>query len=103
MPPFGGYFAEWVAAPDMDPSQVRPYAPETVNETSYSEMRNFRAPVIGTHLTTYYVLLILILLHVVGVVTTELRKGGTIISAMFTGRKILSVSPKEKLAKPPVE
>ena len=103
MPPFGGYFTEWVAAPDMDPSQVRPYAPETVNETSYSEMRNFRAPVIGTHLTTYYVLLILILLHVVGVVTTELRKGGTIISAMFTGRKILSVSPETELEKPPVE
>ena len=103
MPPFGQYFAEWVAAPDMDPSQVRPYAPETVNETSYDAMRNFRAPVIATHLTTYYVLLILILLHVVGVVTTELRKGGTIISAMFTGRKILSVSPETKLEKPPVE
>jgi cytochrome b len=103
MPPFGRYFAEWVAAPDMDPSQVRPYAPDTVNETSYGEMRNFRTPVIATHLTTYYVLLILIMLHVVGVVTTELRKGGTIISAMFTGRKILSVSPETELEKPPAE
>jgi len=103
MPPFGGFFAEWVAAPDMDPSQVRPYAPETVNETSYGEMRNFRNPVIETHLATYYVLLILILLHVVGVVTTELRKGGTIITAMFTGRKTLSVSPETELEKPLAE
>ena len=103
MPPFGQYFAEWVAGPDMDASQVRPYAPETVNETSYDAMRNFRAPVIGTHLRTYYVLLVLILLHLVGVVATELRKGGTIISAMFTGRKILSVSPETELEKPPSE
>ena len=93
MPPFGQYFAEWVAAPDMDPSKVRPYAPETVNEASYEDMRAFRAPVIKTHLTTYYVLLVLILLHVIGVVTTEVRKGGTLISAMFTGRRILAVHP----------
>lgn len=99
MPPFGQYFAEWVASPDMDPSQVRPYAPETVNEASYAEMRAFRAPVIETHLTTYYLLLTLILLHVVGVITTELRKGGTIISAMFTGRKLLSGIPKNEVKK----
>jgi Ni/Fe-hydrogenase 1 B-type cytochrome subunit len=103
MPPFGGYFAEWVAAPDMDPSQVRPYAPETVNEASYKEMRVFRAPVIETHLTTYYVLLVLILLHIIGVITTEVRKGGTIISAMFTGRKILSVTPETELGRQPLE
>jgi cytochrome b len=89
MPPFGGYFAEWVATPDKDPSQVRPYAPETVNEASYAEMRELRAPVIKTHLTNYYVLLALILIHVVAVVTVEVRKGGNIISAMVTGRKIL--------------
>jgi cytochrome b len=101
MPPFGSYFAQWVAAPDMDPSLVRPYAPETVNEASYKEMRAFRAPVIKTHLTTYYVLLVLIVLPVVGVVTTEVRKGGAIISAMFTGRKILSVDPDASLENPP--
>ena len=97
MPPFGQYFAEWVASPDMDPSQVRPYAPDTVNEASYEEMRAFRAPIIETHLTTYYVLLALILLHIVGVVTTELRKGGALVSAMFTGRKLLSGTPKKEL------
>lgn len=103
MPPFGSYFAEWVATPDMDPSQVRPYAPETVNDVSYKEMRAFRAPVIETHLTTYYVLLVLILMHLIGVVTTEVRKGGAIISAMFTGRKILSVKPDTGLTKPPLK
>lgn len=89
MPPFGGYFAEWVATPDKEPSLVRPYAPETVNEASYAEMREFRSPVITTHLNTYYALLALILIHVVAVITVEVRKGGNIISAMFTGRKTL--------------
>jgi len=89
MPPFGDYFAEWVAKPDKDPSLVRPYAPETVNETSYAEMREFRSPVIATHLNTYYVLLALSLIHVLAVVAIEVRKGGNIISAMFTGRKAL--------------
>lgn len=95
MPPFGQYFAEWVAAPDMDPARVRPYAPETVNEASYKEMRAFRSPVIETHVAMYYVLLVLILLHVVAVVITEVRQGGGIISAMFSGRKILEVKRDE--------
>jgi cytochrome b len=90
MPPFGQYFAEWVASPDLDPSQVRPYAPETVNEESYKEMRAFRAPIIRTHYVTYFALLVLILLHVVAVVVTEVREGGAIVSAMFTGRKLLT-------------
>jgi cytochrome b len=89
MPPFGDYFAQWVATPDKDPTLVRPYAPETVNEASYAEMREFRSPVIATHLNNYYLLLALILIHVVAVITMEVRKGGNIISAMFTGRKTL--------------
>ncbi|MBV1907016.1 MAG: cytochrome b/b6 domain-containing protein [Pseudomonadales bacterium] len=89
MPPFGDYFAEWVATPNKDPSLVQPYAPETVNEVSYAEMREFRSPIIATHLNTYYALLALILIHVIAVVTIEIRKGGNIISAMFSGRKSL--------------
>lgn len=89
MPPFGNYFAEWVAGPDKDPSQVRPYAPETVNETAYQEMRDFRSPVITTHLYNYYLLLGLVLLHLIAVIALDVRKGGNIISAMFSGRKML--------------
>ncbi|MGE0625660.1 MAG: cytochrome b/b6 domain-containing protein [Pseudomonadales bacterium] len=89
MPPFGEYFAQWVATPDKDPALVRPYAPETVNEASYAEMREFRSPVITTHLYNYYVLLGLILAHVIAVVVLDVRKGGNLISAMFTGRKTL--------------
>lgn len=95
MPPFGNHFAEWVASPDMDPQAVRPYAPETVNEQSYDEMRAFRKPVITTHARLYYVLLALILLHIGAVILAEVREGGSIISAMFTGKKVLAKKPDE--------
>jgi cytochrome b len=94
MPPFGNYFAEWVAGPDMDPQAVRPYAPETVNEQSYDEMRAFRKPFISTHATNYYFLLALILLHIGAVIMAEIREGGSIISAMFTGKKTLEKKPE---------
>ena len=87
MPPFGGKIAEWVASPDKEASQVRPYAPETVNQESYDEMRAFRSPVIKTHEFLYYSLMILIILHIFAVVVIEVRFGGGLISAMFTGRK----------------
>jgi cytochrome b len=77
----------------MDPQAVRPYAPETVNEQSYDEMRAFRKPFISTHVTNYYFLLVLILLHIVAVISAELREGGSIISAMFSGKKTLTNRP----------
>jgi Ni/Fe-hydrogenase 1 B-type cytochrome subunit len=45
--------------------------------------------VIATHLNTYYALLAPILIHVIAVITIEVRKSGNIISAMFTGKKSL--------------
>lgn len=96
MPPLGGYFAEWVVADGLDPSQVRPYAPETVNPDTYKAMRALRSPVISTHETMYFVLLGLIALHIAAVVLTDIKRGGTIISAMFTGRKILPRPPSDK-------
>jgi cytochrome b len=39
------------------------------------------------HLYGFYALGVVVALHVAGVVATELREGGNIVSAMFTGRK----------------
>ena len=72
----------------------REYPPETVNEQSYDEMRAFRKPFISTHVTNYYFLLVLILLHIVAVIATEIREGGSIISAMFSGKKTLTKKPE---------
>ena len=88
MPPFGGAVREWVAAETHEPAQVRPYAPETVNPDAWSEMRAFRAPIIDVHELNFYLLLLLIGIHIAAAVVTEFREGGTVISAMFTGTKI---------------
>jgi Ni/Fe-hydrogenase 1 B-type cytochrome subunit len=92
MPPLGGYFAEQVAADTHDPELVRPYAPGTVDAEAYAAMRAFRAPVVSLHELTFFMLVVLVAIHVAAAVFAE-RKGGAVISAMFTGRKIFDRTP----------
>ncbi|MEO8463920.1 MAG: cytochrome b/b6 domain-containing protein [Gammaproteobacteria bacterium] len=94
-PPFGSRIATWVAAPAVDPVTLMPYAPAMYDPDAYAAMRLFRAPFTTVHYYGFYVLLALALLHIVAVVVTELREGGTLITAMVTGRKILSVPPAD--------
>ncbi len=96
MPPFGTTIAADVAASGLDPSQVRPYAPETVDPEAYKAMRDMRAPVVETHEIMYFVLLGLIALHILAVVLTELKHGGNIVSAMFSGRKTFASPPADR-------
>jgi cytochrome b561 len=95
MPPLGGTIRAWVAADTHDPALVRPYAPDTVNTEAYADMRAFRAPIVETHETTYFMLLALIAIHVAAAILAEFREGGSIISAMFTGRKIHDGEPTD--------
>jgi cytochrome b len=83
----------WVAADTHDPSLVRPYAPDTVNAQAYADMRAFRAPIVETHELAFFGLLALIAIHIAAAVIAEIKEGGTIISAMFTGRKIHDREP----------
>lgn len=92
-PPIGSWIAGWIAAPGVDPATLVPYAKETYDAVAYEEMRAFRKPFITVHYYGFYVLLGLILIHIIAVVVTELREGGNLISAMFTGRKILNEKP----------
>jgi cytochrome b len=93
MPPFGGTMREWVAADTHAPALVQPYSPDTVNAAAYAEMRAFRSPIVVTHESTFFVLLALIAIHVAAAVFAELREGGGVISAMFTGRKVSAREP----------
>ena len=87
MPPLGETMREWVAGDTHDPASVQPYAPETVNETAYAEMRAFRAPIVEIHELNFFVLLALIAFHIASAIFIEFREGGAVISAMFTGGK----------------
>jgi cytochrome b len=94
-PPFGGLFAGRVAASGIDPATVSPLVATTIDPIAYKAMRGFRSPVVITHLYGFYALAGVILLHLIAVVVTEIREGGNITSAMFTGRKILNRPPED--------
>jgi len=93
-PPFGAQIAEWVTGGDPEKlANLIPGSKDFVDLEKYNEMRDFRKPVITTHLYVFYTLLFVILIHILTVVVTDIREGGGIISAMFTGRKVLSKAP----------
>jgi cytochrome b len=94
-PPFGSYFAGWVVAPGIDPATVSPLVPNTVDQTAYKAMRAFRSSYVAVHLYGFYALAGVIIAHIVAVVVTEVHEGGSLMSAMFTGRKILTRPPQD--------
>jgi Ni/Fe-hydrogenase 1 B-type cytochrome subunit len=94
-PPFGRIFAGWVAAPGVDPGLIQPGASELIDKAAYESMRAFRAPFVEVHEIAFYLIAIAVLLHLVAVVVTEIHEGGSITSAMFTGRKILTRNPPD--------
>lgn len=92
-PPLGGWVAKWIAAPGVEPSTLVPYAKEMYDATAYESMRAFRNPYATLHEYSFYALCGVGAIHIAAVVITELRAGGTIVSAMFTGRKVVDRKP----------
>jgi cytochrome b len=88
-PPVGAWIAEGVAAPGVDPGTLVPYAPDMYDKDAYAAMRVIRSPFVRTHEYGFYALLVLAAMHIAAVVVTEVRGGGNLVSAMFTGKKIL--------------
>ena len=94
-PPLGFWIAGWVAAAGVDPALLQPYSPDMYDEAAWQEMRAFRKPFITAHYYSFYAIAVMIVLHIAGVVITELKEGGSIVSAMFTGRKTLEQDPAD--------
>jgi cytochrome b len=92
-PPFGHWIAQWVAAAGVSPDSLVPYAPHMYDAAAFESMRAFRKPFGEVHEFSFYILVVVVVLHVAAVIITELREGGSLISAMFTGRKIISGRP----------
>jgi cytochrome b len=95
-PPIGRWIANWIAAPGVDPATLMPYAPDTYDKAAFKAMRDFRSPVVSIHELGFYVLLGAVLIHILAVVVTELRAGGNLVSAMFSGKKVLSEPPADQ-------
>lgn len=94
-PPFGSWIAGWIAAEGVDPGSLVPYAQEMYDEQAYQDMRAFRKPFILTHVYAFYLLVVAIVVHVAAVIITEVREGGSLVSALFTGRKIIAGVPAD--------
>lgn len=96
MPPLGHEIAEWVTGSGEDHSKLEglePGSKENVDPEAYAQMRELRKPIVTIHLYVFYSLLVVIFLHIIGVVTGELTEKSSLISAMFTGKKLFSKEP----------
>ncbi len=100
-PPFGDAIARWVTNGDPDKlANLKPGSKDAVDPVAYAEMRNFRKPFITVHEYSFYALVVLILLHIVGVVISEIREKSSLVSAMISGEKMFSEAPIDDLESP---
>lgn len=95
-PPFGQQFKAWVAESPETRDQVKPYSEVGIDKEAYEAMRDFRAPFKEVHEINFFLLVIAIVLHLMGVVVTELRERNGLVSAMFTGRKVFRDKPLDE-------
>jgi Ni/Fe-hydrogenase 1 B-type cytochrome subunit len=89
-PPFGSIAAEYIAQPGVDPGSLVPYDTSAVDKDKYDALKAFKKPFGTVHIYTAYFLMFLIVMHIGAVIRVEVREGGGIISAMFTGKKLLN-------------
>ncbi|MBA6256902.1 MULTISPECIES: cytochrome b/b6 domain-containing protein [unclassified Colwellia] len=92
-PPFGQYFASSIAQDKSQMTLIKPYSKENIDANAYKKMRSFRKPFITAHVYSFYILLLLIPLHILAVFFAERREKHSIVSAMIHGYKYL---PKDK-------
>ena len=97
MPPFGNSIAQWVAETDENdtPMEIMAGSKDNINPENYQAMRETRKPFIITHKYAFYVLLIAIFFHILGVVVAETKEKSGLISAMFTGKKVFKNKPAD--------
>jgi Ni/Fe-hydrogenase 1 B-type cytochrome subunit len=93
MLPFGNIVKESIAIDSTTVDIIKPYSKEGIDDAAYKDMRDVRKPFITVHYYAFWVLLAAILLHLLGVVVSELRERNGLVSAMFTGKKVFADKP----------
>jgi Ni/Fe-hydrogenase 1 B-type cytochrome subunit len=93
MLPFGNIVKESIAIDPTTVDVIKPYSKEGIDDAAYKDMRDVRKPFITVHYYAFWVLLAAILLHLLGVVVSELRERNGLVSAMFTGKKVFADKP----------
>lgn len=94
-PPFGSYVVAYIAKPEVNPDSIIPYNPTGTSESKVNNLKVFKSPFGKIHKYSAYSLMFIIILHIFFVVLTEIREGGGLITAMFTGTKLLRKKPAD--------
>jgi len=95
-PPFGSMYQQQIAAEGVDPATIKPYDKTGTDPEKAKELKAFKGPYGTIHIYTAYTLLVIILLHIFVVVRTEVKEGGSLVSAMFSGKKTLEREPEDR-------
>jgi cytochrome b len=95
-PPLGSFFARQVAAENISPSEIRPYDKTGTDADKLAQLQAFKKPVGQIHIYGAYTLWLLILIHLIAVIRVESSGGGTLVSAMFSGKKHLPREPEDR-------
>lgn len=94
-PPLGGLFASQVAAEGVSAADIKPYDKTGTDPDKLAGLQAFKGPFGDIHVYTAYILWLMILLHVGAVIRLDSSGQGTLISAMFSGRKHLPREPED--------
>jgi Ni/Fe-hydrogenase 1 B-type cytochrome subunit len=95
-PPFGNMAASFVAAEGVSPADIKPYDKTGTDPDKMAELRKFKSPIGDIHVYVAYILWFLILVHIIAVIRVERSGQGTLISAMFSGKKHLTRPPVDQ-------
>ncbi len=94
-PPFGSMVQQYLAEPGVNADSIIPYDPSGTNESKAGKLKVLKSPFGKIHKYSAFTLMFIIILHIFFVVLTEIREGGGLITAMFTGIKILRKKPAD--------
>lgn len=94
-PPFGFFAASYVSAEGVSASEIKPYDETGTNAQKLADLKAFKKPIGQIHIYGAYVLWLMVLLHLIAVIRAETGGQGTLISAMFSGKKHLSQKPED--------
>ncbi len=86
-PPLGGIFQKWIVKDDYEPTAIKPYDETLVDQQAIAQLKPYKSVIGKIHLYSVYVLLIMIALHIIGVIKTEISLQPGVISAMVSGKK----------------
>jgi Ni/Fe-hydrogenase 1 B-type cytochrome subunit len=94
-PPFGDFAASYVAAEGVPAAQIKPYDNTGTDVDKMAKLKAFKKPFGTTHIYGAYLLWLLILVHLIAVIRADAGGQGTLISAMFSGKKHLPRPPQD--------